>query len=295
MNYQLYGPGHMLLATLLVAASSVLARVAYDDGANPLAFVMVRAGIAVAVLGVWLVLAAEPWKLSNRDRNRAMVMGLIVAVSHYALNVAIAVLPVSVALVMFYFHPVITAIVNVAVRRETLTVQSMAAIALACLGMAFVLPGRASEAEVIALWCAGLSAVAWSVVTILTAVWFPRGDARPRTLYMIGTAFVVTLLFAVFSRNVEWPNGPGGGAAFIGGALAFALGLVGLFVTMSALGPMRAAFYMNFEPLCVLVLAGLALTQPLGIGQLFGALTVIGAIFLFRLPPRWLRLLGRRR
>ncbi|MSQ20814.1 MAG: SDR family oxidoreductase [Betaproteobacteria bacterium] len=86
MNYQVFGPGHVLLATTLFAASSILARVAYDDGGNPLAFVTVRAAAAVTILWVWLALSAEPWKLSIRDRNHAVILGLVVTVNHFALK-----------------------------------------------------------------------------------------------------------------------------------------------------------------------------------------------------------------
>ncbi len=284
MNYQVFGPGHVLLATTLVAASSVLARVAYDAGANPLAFVTVRAAAAVVILWVWLSLSAEPWKLSLRDRNRAVILGLIVALNHYALNVSIQLMDVWLAVLVFYLYPLFTTIADVAAKREPFSTQTAVAIAMTCVGMAMALPEQPSRAEWIGLLWGLVSAICWTVVLVLTAQWFPSGDSRPRTLTMIVTVFAVSLVLAVTTRSVEWPDTVGGAAAFMGGSLAFGLGLMGIFITMAALGPARAAFYMNFEPFAALVLSIVLLGQIASKVQLLGALLVIVALFVFRMP-----------
>ncbi len=294
MNYQVFGPGHVLLATTLVAANSVLARVAYDAGANPLAFVTVRAGAAVVVLWVWLLLSAEPWKLSLRDRNRAVILGAIIALNHYALNVSIQVMPVGLAVLVFYLYPLFTTIADVAMKRETFTTQTAFAIAITCIGMAMALPDQPSRADLIGLAWGLVSAISWTVVLLLIGQWFPTGDSRPRTLYMVITAFVVLFVFALVTRSVEWPDTVGGAAAVMGGSLAYGLGLMGIFITMAALGPGRAAFYMNFEPFAALMLSLLLPGKPLSKTQLVGALIVIAALFIFRLPAAKI-MLGRRR
>ncbi len=294
MNYQVFGPGHVLLATTLVAANSVLARVAYDAGANPLAFVTVRAGAAVVVLWVWLLLSAEPWKLSLRDRNRAVILGAIIALNHYALNVSIQVMPVGLAVLVFYLYPLFTTIADVAMKRETFTTQTAFAIVITCIGMAMALPDQPSRADLTGLAWGLVSAMSWTVVLLLIGQWFPTGDSRPRTLYMVITAFVVLFVFALVTRGVEWPDTVGGAAAVMGGSLAYGLGLMGIFITMAALGPGRAAFYMNFEPFAALMLALLLPGKPLSKTQLVGALIVIAALFIFRLPAAKI-MLGRRR
>jgi drug/metabolite transporter (DMT)-like permease len=286
MNYPLIGPVHVLLAATLLAANGVLARIAYDAGANPLAFVTVRAGVTVAILWVWLILSAEPWKLSRRDRTRTIIIGLIAALNNYALNVAIAMIPVPLAVLIFYFYPVLTAIASVMLRREPFTLRAAIAIVLAFIGIALTLPDQPQTADVIGVAWAVLSAVTWAAVILLTGVWFPAGDARPRTLYIVATVFVVSSAFALVTQNVEWPESVGGAAGFIGGAVAFALGVMGLFIATSTLGPMRAAFYMNFEPVAAVILSALVLGQVLTKGQVLGAIMVVVALGLFRAGKR---------
>jgi drug/metabolite transporter (DMT)-like permease len=294
MNSQVFGPGHVLLATTLFAASSVLARVAYDDGGNPLAFVTVRAAAAVAILWVWLALSAEPWKLSIRDRNHAVMLGLVVTVNHFALNVAIERIPVALAVLMSFLYPLFVTIIDVARKREPFSMRSAIAAVITLIGIAMVIPEQPTAVEVSGLLWGLLSAISWTVVLLLTAKWFPSGDSRPRTLFLFVTVFVVSLILALATRSATWPDSVGGAAAVMGGSLAFALGLMGLFITMAALGPGRTAFYLNFEPLAVLVLALFVLGQPLSKTQLLGAVLVIIALFMFRLPATKFAL-GRRR
>lgn len=285
MNYQLIGHWHVILAATLLAANGVLARIAFDAGANPLAFVTVRAGVAVVILWVWLSLSAEPWKLSQRDINRSIVIGLIAALNNYALNVAISIIPVPLAVLIFYFYPVITAIAAVALRREPFTLRSAVAILLAFAGVALTLPSQPATADVIGVLWAVLAAVTWAAVLVLSGIWFLGGDARPRTFYVIVTVFVASLVVALATRNVAWPDTVTGVAGFLGGSLAYALGVMGVFITTAALGPLRAAFYMNFEPVAAVILAALVLGQVLTVVQGFGALLVVIALFLFK-PPR---------
>ena len=233
MNYQLFGPGHVLLATTLFAASSVLARIAYDDGGNPLAFVTVRAAAAVAIFWVWLALAAEPWKLSIRDRNHAVMLGLVVTVNHFALNLSIERIPVALAVLMFFLYPFFMMIIEIAMKRQSLSWRLAVAAAMTVVGIAMVLPSQPTNAEVVGLLWGLLAAISWTVVLLLTAQWFPSGDARPRTLYMFVTVFVVSLVLVLVTRSAAWPDSVGGAAAVMGGSLAFALGLMGIFIGSS--------------------------------------------------------------
>jgi drug/metabolite transporter (DMT)-like permease len=294
MNSQVFGPGHVLLATTLFAASSVLARVAYDDGGNPLAFVTVRAAAAVGILWVWLALSAEPWKLSIRDRNHAVILGLVVTVNHFSFNISIERIPVSLAVLMFFLYPLFVTVIDVARKRERFSLRSAIAAVMTIIGIIMVIPDQPTASEVTGLLWGLLSAITWTAVLLLTAQWFPTGDSRPRTLYMFVTVFAVSLILALVTRSAAWPDSVGGAAAVMGGSLAYALGLMGIFITMAALGPGRTAFYLNFEPLAVLILAAMVLGQTMAKAQLLGAFLVIAALFLFRLPAAKFAL-GRRR
>ncbi|MGH8701144.1 MAG: EamA family transporter, partial [Burkholderiales bacterium] len=59
-------------------------------------------------------------------------------------------------------------------------------------------------------------------------------------------------------------------------------GMIGLFVSITTLGPVKTGFYMNFEPIATVILAAVLLKQYLAPIQLAGAALVIAALFLFR-------------
>jgi drug/metabolite transporter (DMT)-like permease len=67
--------------------------------------------------------------------------------------------------------------------------------------------------------------------------------------------------------------------------LAYGAGMLGVLWVTSRLGPMRASFFMNLEPIASIALSALLLGQTLSLLQLAGAAMVIASLVIFRPPP----------
>ena len=111
---------------------------------------------------------------------------------------------------------------------------------------------------------------------------FRGRDTRPPTFHATAIALAVFLISCMVTGEVRMPQHRAGwvGLAAVGFFYSFAL--IGLFAATARLGPMRAGFYMNFEPVAAVLLSALILGQTLAPVQLAGAALVICALFLFR-------------
>lgn len=84
-----------LTAAVAFALTSTSARIAYDNGSNPLTVAAVRFLLPMTVLAVWLLLRGVPLKLPLWQRWAAVALGVVTAVYSWALLTAIAVIPVA--------------------------------------------------------------------------------------------------------------------------------------------------------------------------------------------------------
>ena len=263
----------------MVGISSGLA---LQAGANALAVVTVRTAESVVLLAAWFRYAGVPLWASGADLARAGAVAVPLTLNNYLLNAAYGLIPVPLAVLIFYLWPAISTAASWALGRDRFRVRTTLGLALALAGVALALNVEftAAQAEGVAL--AAAAAVTWSIAFILMGQLFQGRDTRPATLHATVMSLAAFLVACALTRDVQLPRTDAGwtGLAAIGFFYSFAL--IGLFAASARIGPMRAGFYMNFEPVATVVLAAMILGQKLAPVQLAGAALVIGALFLFR-------------
>ena len=164
----------VIVAASLFGMLGPLSRFAYDAGMQPLAFVAWRAAIgliATAAFVAWRIRRGSERMTRLRDLDRGARLSLAVAaVMGFTLNLAMFIafdlVTVALALLGFYTYPVMVAVVNVALGRETLDRPRIVALALAVAGMVAVVASQLDPAAGIRFDALGLRAGA-------------RGGAQP--------------------------------------------------------------------------------------------------------------------
>ena len=141
----------VIVAASLFGTLGPLSRFAYDAGMEPLPFVVWRGLIGLAgaaVFVAWRIRRGNMrlTRLSDLDRG-AKVSLAVAALMGFTLNLAMFIsfdlVTVALALLGFYTYPVIVAVVNVALGRETLDRPRIIALALAIAGMVAVVASAA--------------------------------------------------------------------------------------------------------------------------------------------------------
>jgi drug/metabolite transporter (DMT)-like permease len=262
------------------ASGSALAPIAYASGSGPLAINTARVTVAAAALAALLRLLRVPLALSPRERWTAVGLGVLNAGYSYALYAAIVYVPVAMGVLIFYSYPLWTALVAWITRSEAPTGRGVTAVALGIVGVGLVIGMPETVPDWRGVVLALAAAFGFTCLLTINARILRRRDSRPVTLHILLAACVVYVLAALLLQRFPLPHTATGWAAFWAISVLYSFAFISLFVAVAALGPVRAALVMNFEPVASVILAWLILGQRLSAGQLVGAAFVVGAITL---------------
>jgi drug/metabolite transporter (DMT)-like permease len=275
-------PFHLLAFAVAFAMVGISTALALQAGATPLTVVTVRTAETVLILLVGFRYAGVRLGASAPDLLRAAAVALPLAVNNYMLNVALGLIPVPLAVLIFYLWPAIATVASWALGRDRFRARSALGLAAAFAGVALALDVEFTAAQGKGVALAAGAAVTWSIAFILMGQFFQGRDTRPATFHATAMALAGFAAACAITGDVALPRGAPGWAGLAAVGFFYSFALIGLFAATARIGPMRAGFYMNFEPVASVLLAALILGQKLAPVQLAGAALVIGALFLFR-------------
>ncbi len=275
-------PGLLLAA---VSASSLgvvtsLARLGYDRGATPFAFISWRyaAGLAVA-LAIALVLRT-PLRVPRAALGylAAVTVGMAMISIGYLSSVHF--IPVGLAALMFYTYPVLVLALSALLERRLPGPGRSLAFLLAFVGLALALgPSLGSlDWRGIAL---ALTASAGATLLFMTT---PRATRHVSVYTLTVWSFIggLALALLVLPRLGDYAL-PEVAVGWWGFALAIGFYIVGQLTNFAALRlaePAAAALVYNLEPLVAIVAAAVILGEVLETTQYAGGALVIAALFL---------------
>jgi drug/metabolite transporter (DMT)-like permease len=271
----------MLIATGF-ATGSTLARLSYDSGVTPLTVNILRTLAAVVVLAAVLRIQGVALALPWRVRAPAMGLGLIMAAYSYGLFVAIGLMPVALAIVVFYTWPFMVGIGAWWLGQERLTWlwPITALVAFAGLVIALDVGGHAPDANGVIL--ALLGAAGWSILLLLNRRIVGNADSRPVTLWMLLSAVAAFLVACVATGDFHLPRDTIGWVGLGGAAGIYSVLPMSMFAVAKLAGPVRTALVMNFEPIASLLLGSVLLGQVLTLPQMLGMALVVASLVVAR-------------
>ncbi len=263
---------------LLFALGNTLANVAYAGGSDPVSLSTARFLFPAIALAAILALAGKPPTLPRRDGVVALALGVVTAVYTLALLSAIEILPVALAVLIFFLFPILTSVILAVVGWERLPLTTIAAGVLAFLGLALALGVNRQALSVEGMIYGGIAAFGLAIVSAVSSRIIRSGDPRPVTLYILTMASAVAIVIVLFRGEYLLPHTATGWWGFGGSVLFSGIAMVGFFVAISLIGPARATLFQYAEPLFTMATAFLLLGQALTALQIVGAVVVVGAL-----------------
>ena len=292
-------------AIIVVAASlfgmlGALSRFAYEDGMEPLAFVVWRGGIGMlgtAAYALWRVRRGQDRLTRIRDLDRgARATLLLAALMGFSLNLAMFMAfdlaTVALVLLGFYTYPVIVAVVNVALGREALDRPRLVALALAVAGMVAVVASQLDPAAGIRFDAVGFGLALWAAVSqaifvVISKTGYQTVPAPQAMGVILGTTVVLGLLVAILGDSTDTLTFPLREPSII--PLLTFTGLFGaaipsiLFLTgIRLIGGTRAGILMLIEPVVGVGLAALLLGEGLAAIQVGGGIAILVAALILQ-------------
>ena len=268
-----------------VAAAPTAAKLALDSGANTLTVVALRGVVGLALLGA--LIAAGSGQAFGVDR-RALVpcfwAGLFYAVATYGFIGSVAHIPVSVAVPIFFMHPLLVVVLAHRRSGERLPPRKLALALAALAGVAMVLGPDIETLDPVGVGLAALAAVAICGVILFTARAQEHATSTQANFHV--TAVAVAALAAAATAGGAWslPSGAVGWLGLAGAGAGVTVGLLLFFAAFRFIGSVRATMLGNVEPLFSALFAAAVLGERLGPWQWGGVVLAIAALALFEAP-----------
>jgi drug/metabolite transporter (DMT)-like permease len=296
----LFGTLAAIVAAVLFGTLGPLSRFGAEAGVGGVAFTAWRAILGVGFLVVLITARgaagssiAAVRSLPRRGQVALATAALMGVTLNVAMFTAFGLVPIALALMLFYLYPAGVVVVDLALGHERMTRSRLVALALSFAGVALVLFGGVAMADGAAVNPLG---IALSVVAAASQVVFmtvsrggySRVPADAATIVILAASVVGASTIAVLVGQGEqllaplqslepWP------ILLVAGVLAAGVSSLLFLSAIRAIGGTRTGILMLLEPVVGVVLAALLLGEALGPLQAVGGMLVLAGALVLQL------------
>ena len=260
------------------ALSNTLAGLAYTGGANPLSVATIRYFLPAIILVTILAATGKNLLLPRREGCIACGLGAVTAIYSWSVLAAIEILPVPLAILIFYLFPLITTFMVVILGWEKLRLMTALCAVVAFGGLTLALGIHGGALSPLGIALATVGALGLATVSLVSSRVIRAGDPRQVTLYIAATAAVIFLAVTLIRGQFLLPNTNPAWWGFITNNIFFAAALIGYFVGIQMIGPVRTTLFSYIEPVATIAAALVLLDQSLAPLQIVGVLVVVSAL-----------------
>lgn len=272
------GAALVVLGACSVSLSMVLSRIAFDAGTNPPTVLAARFALISVVFAAWLRLRGEPLRLPRRTAAGAVALGAVFWLQTGGYLSAIAFIPVSLAVLLFYTYPLLTVLFVSAIDRRLPDRLDLAAVVLALAGLALALEVSLRSLHPLGIALALTGACAGAVVLIWSQRVLSTAEPTRVLLHMSAGGLMVALVLTPASTGYALTGGMAGHGALAAALACFVLFYAAVFAGLRRIGPVRTAILMNLEPPITIVLAVTLLSESMTATQAAGAALVVASV-----------------
>lgn len=284
---RLLGIGVVLFSAVLFASVPNAAKIAYLEGANPQAVLTIRSVIGALLLALYLWARGQWPSMNWRNFRASAIAGLALLFTSIGFMGAVAYIDVSLAALIFYFHPFLVAVVGHfrGDLRLNLARVLLILVALAGIGLVFGMTVQTPNPVGIGLSLLGMFGAL--VVVLMVAEQAQRiGPVAANMLMTVWAAIylLAVVFFAPLTGLIDamiMPISLKGWISIVLTGVTLTLGFVLFFVGAGILGLTRAAVLSLAEPLFAILFAIVLVQEWLSPLQWFGVLLMIGSLYYF--------------
>lgn len=287
----LWGVTCGILAAVCYGANPVGARLLYRDGFGTGMVLLLRFGVATAVLGAWLAIRREPFSLPRKALGWTAALGTLFAASSVTFYASFRLLDMGLASTILFAYPIFTAAIMVLGFGERLRWQTAVACPLALGGiLALSLGGGDYRVSPLGIFLVLLSAACYAVYIVTVSRSRLRLPLGPMTFW---------ILFFCFASLIPWTLLADGPATLRCPATALQwastlfmaivptlLSLVFMAVSAKRIGSTPTAILGAFEPLTAVLLGILFFGEHWTLRLAIGMAAILLAVSLIVSPQK---------
>lgn len=281
---RLLGVGLALGSAASFGVMPVLAKVVYDDGADPIGVLAVRFALAAVVL---LVIARLRGERLPRGRTLAVLLALG-GIGYVGMSLfyffALERISAGLTSLLLYFYPALVVVIGGLVLRDRPRPLELGCVAVATAGTVLTIGPVQGGQTLGVLLGLGSALVYATYILVSSRVHGVRPFAMSATVLLAGAVVMGALAAAT---RPQLPTAAGAWAALAGVALVGGvLAVTAFFAALALLGPADTAVVSTVEPVVSITVAAVVLGERLGPVQVLGGVIVLLAVgTLARLRP----------
>ena len=264
-RYDLSGLAFAATAAIAFGTLAISAKLAYDEGADPIPLLAARFGITSVILFAFHRARRGSIRLPRRDLLVALGLGFGYACESLLFFLALERAPASVVSLVFYSFPLWTNLMAAAFKLERMRSANVIALTLGSAGVAliFSIEGIPSTALLLALG----SALAVAIYLLAAQVALRTVEAAVAAVWTaVGATITLSIAALATGRALPGEAIPAAGALGIATAVAF----ICFYEAIGRIGSSRTSVASMLEPVATVILAfiilGEAITGRVGIG-----------------------------
>lgn len=285
----------ILASSIFIAAVPNCAKLAYDSGASILMVMLGRSVVAVLLLGAALLVLRRSFATNARVLRLCVLGGGAAALMNFGFLGSIASIDISLAILIFYLHPVMLAWIGQLRGTYRLTLARVCCCIIILAGLALALSVRLADLAPSGIALAFLAALAAAGLLVANADAVQETGSVLVNFYTTLIALGFICIAGAFVGDLVVPGRPLGWFGIAGAGVGFCLGLALFFAAVRTIDVARASLIAIVEPLFAILLAMALFGERLGLLQWAGVAIVILGLALLELPPGTVsRLLGRK-
>jgi drug/metabolite transporter (DMT)-like permease len=276
----------VLASTIAFAIGPTAAKLALDNGSNTLTVVTLRGVIGAALMALLVPMSRQGFGIDRRALRWCLYCGVFYSLTVYGFIGSVAYVPVSVAVLVFFTHPILVAVIAHRRGGDRLTARKVLLAFAALTGLALALGPGLGTLDPAGIALAALAAVAMSGMILCGSRAQERATSTQVNLYVTAAS---SIAFASLTTTLgAWapPSNTVGWLGIAGAGAGIGIGLLALFAALRRLSPVRATMLSNVEPLVSILFAAAILGERLEPPQWAGVTLVIGALVLFETADR---------
>ncbi len=275
----LWGASAAVLAALAMATNNIAVNFVYRYGGNAQTIALLRYVFVMAVLLAIVPLLRQQQPFTRRDRLHALGCGAASAIGSIGLLGSFALIPVSLAIIIAYTNPILTALFQSLLGRRLPGGLQLFCLIVALAGVALTIGIEASGADWRGIGLAVLASVGFSASFVWNGHTLRAADSSLITIWMSVSGLATVALYVLATDSfVPPPPVAAGWLALLTSSACFLLAFFCMFRGVKLIGPAPTAMIMNVEPVLTVLLAASLLGEQLTPVRILGGVIVLGAV-----------------
>ncbi|WP_119274838.1 DMT family transporter [Taklimakanibacter deserti] len=266
-------------SALTLAINDVAVPFAYGQGFSAPTVVFFRFVFLLVSLAALLPLVGLSYRLPRDHALHALGSGIAAGIATLGLLGAFAYIPVSLALIILYTFPILTALFESAHARRLPSLVEFLCLIVALAGISIVIGLNEVTLSSLGLLFGAISALGYGASIFWNSIKLRNADGTVVSYYMAISGVATTALFLLATGTFAVTQaGFSGWLPLLVTCFFFTVSFIGMFKAVQWAGGAPTAMLLNLEPVFVMFLAALLLGEELSLPRLLGSAMVIGAV-----------------